>query len=125
MTLESTLPKPIAIFIRAVNDHDIEAFLSTFAADATVIDGSQYPGKNAIRAWSDEQIFGVNVTLQVVDVATRDGQTVVTFKVDGTFDRTGLPDPLLMNHYFTVEDDKIIGFRSRLAARDSSVPRAG
>jgi len=32
----------------------------------------------------------------------RDGQTIVTVNIDGTFDRTGLPDPLLMDHCFTV-----------------------
>ena len=28
-------------------------------------------------------------------------------RIDGTFDRTGLPDPLLMHHSFRVADGKI------------------
>ena len=45
----------------------------------------------------------------------RDGQTIVTAKIDGTFDRTGLPDPLLMEHCFTVTGDKIATLTCRLA----------
>ena len=60
----------------------------------------------------------MNVTLDVIDVAERDGQTVVTVKVDGTFDKTGLPDPLLLNHNFTVEGDKIAAFSSYLAGEE-------
>jgi hypothetical protein len=38
----------------------------------------------------------------------------VTVKVDGTFDRTGLPDPLLMDHCFTVAGDTNTGLSCRL-----------
>jgi hypothetical protein len=47
------------------------------------------------------------VTLDVIEVAEGAGQTIVTVKIDGTFDRTGLPDPLLMDHCFTLAADKI------------------
>jgi hypothetical protein len=33
------------------------------------------------------------VTLEVTAVAAKGGETIVTTKVDGNFDRTGLPDP--------------------------------
>jgi hypothetical protein len=33
-------------------------------------------------------------TLELLRVEDRDGTTVVTTKVDGNFDRTGLPDPV-------------------------------
>jgi len=64
---------------------------------------------------NDREIFSVNVTLDVMVAADRDGQTIVTVEVDGTFDKTGLPDPLLLEHYFTVEGGKITSFSSRLA----------
>jgi hypothetical protein len=35
------------------------------------------------------------VTLEAANVADRDRETVVTTRVDGSFDRTGLPDPSL------------------------------
>ena len=28
--------------------------------------------------------------------------------MDGLYDKTGLPDPLILTHYFTVRDDRII-----------------
>ena len=60
----------------------------------------------------------MNVTLDVVE---RDGQTVVKVKVDGTFDKTGLPEALLLNDYFTLKSDKIAAFSSGLAETE---PRA-
>jgi ketosteroid isomerase-like protein len=122
MDKEMTLPQPVATFIRAVNAEDADAFLSAFAEDAVVSDvGRKFRGAAAIKEWGDREIFDVNVTFDVVDVADRDGQTVVTSKVDGTFDKTGLPDPLLFEHRFTVEGGKIAAFSSRLAGEE---PRA-
>ena len=110
------IPRPIATFIRAVNGHDADAFLSSFTNDAVVTDvGQEFRGTAAIKEWGDREIFGVNVTLDVIDVTDRDGQTVVTVKVDGTFDKTGLPDPLLLDHHFTLDGGKIAAFSSRLA----------
>jgi ketosteroid isomerase-like protein len=119
MDKETTIPPPIAMFIRAVNDHDAAAFLSTFTKDAVVSDvGREFRGAAAIKEWAKSEIFDVNVTLDVVDVTNRDGQIIVTVKVDGTFDKTGLPDPLLLNHHFTLEGDEIAAFSSRLAGEE-------
>jgi ketosteroid isomerase-like protein len=116
MKKETKLPKPVANYIRATNSHDVDAFQSNFADDAVVKDvGREIRGMDAIKNWADREIFGVNVTLDVVQAAERDGQTIVTVKIDGTFDRTGLPDPLLMNHCFTVAGDKIVALTCRLA----------
>jgi ketosteroid isomerase-like protein len=116
MTKEIRIPQPIARFIHAVNNHDVDAFLSSFTNDAVVSDvGREFRGTASIKEWGEREIFGVNVTLHVVDVVERDGQTIVTVKVDGTFDKTGLPNPLLLNHYFTPDGGKIAAFSSRLA----------
>jgi hypothetical protein len=55
------------------------------------------------------------VTLEVIDVADRDGETIVTTKVDGNFDRTGLPNPVIINHHITAEGGKIVRLTCRLA----------
>ena len=34
-------------------------------------------------------------------------QTIVTAKVDGDFDKTGLPYPFLLDFHFTVVNEKI------------------
>ena len=119
MKKEITMPKAIATFIRAVNDHDADAFLSSLSNDAVVTDvGREFRGAAAIKEWDDREIFGVNVSLDVIDVVERDGQNVVTVKVNGTFDKAGVPDPLLLDHHFTLDGDKIAEFSSRLVGEE-------
>jgi len=114
--MTTPLPRTVAAYIRAINDHDAAAFIALFRDRAVVNDvGREFRGSAAIKAWSDREIFEAQVTLEVIDVADRDGETVVTAKVDGTFDRTGLPDLLILNHHITVEGDKIVGLTCRLA----------
>jgi hypothetical protein len=109
------LPKPVETYVRTINARDAVAFQSSFAADAVVKDvGREIRGLAAIEEWARREIFGVNVTLEVMNAVERDGQIIVTVKIDGTFDRTGLPDPLLMDHCFTVAGDKIVSLTCRL-----------
>lgn len=116
MKKQTKPPKPVETFIRAIHAHDVAAFQSSFAADAVVSDvGREIRGIAAIKEWGEREIFAVNVTLDVMEVVERDGQTIVTVKVDGTFDRTGLPDPLVMDHCFTITGDKIAALMCRLA----------
>ena len=120
MIKEPKLPSSIATFIRAVNERDPGAFLSCFTNDAVVSDvGREFRGAAAIKEWGKNEIFDVDVTFEVVNVTEHDGETIVTVKVDGTFDRTGLPDPLLLNHYFILNGEKIAGFSSRLAGEEA------
>jgi len=122
MKKEMKLPKPIESYIRAINAGDADALLSSFAADVVVHDiGRAFRGIAAIKEWANREIFAVNVTLDVMDAVERDAQTIVTVKIDGTFDRTGLPDPLLMDHCFTVAGDKITALTCRLAGQEPGV----
>jgi hypothetical protein len=43
-----------------------------------------------------------------------DGKTIVTLRVDGNFDKTGLPDPLLFDFQFTLDTNKICELDIRL-----------
>ena len=116
--MTTQLPRTVASYIQATNAHDAAGFIALFAEDAVVDDaGREFRGLNAIKAWSDHEIFAANVTLDVIDVVDRDGETVVTSKVDGNFDRTGLPDPLFIDHHIKVEGGKIVGLKCRLAKR--------
>jgi hypothetical protein len=56
-------------------------------------------------------IFGAHVHFDVLDVTERQGRTIVRVKIEGTFDRTGLPDPLVMKHEFKVAEGKIAELR--------------
>jgi hypothetical protein len=44
----------------------------------------------------------------VRDVVDHYGDTIVRGAYDGDFDRTDLPDDLVLSNYFSVRDDKIV-----------------
>src|SRR5258708_762862 len=108
------LPKTADEYVRSINEANRAAFDGLFAADAVVNDaGREFRGAAAIKAWSDREIFDAQVTLEVLDVANRGGETIVTTKVDGNFDRTGLPDPVIIDHHIKVKGDKIVELKCR------------
>lgn len=110
------LPKPVETYIHSINAGDAAALQSSFAEEAVVQDvGREFRGLVAIKEWAEREIFAVHVTLEVMETVERAGQTIVTVKIDGTFDRTGLPNPLLMDHCFTVAGEKIAALSCRLA----------
>ena len=75
MKKELKLPKPVETYIRAINAGDTDAFQSSFAPDAVVKDvGREIRGIAEIKEWANREIFAVNVTLDVREVAERDGQ---------------------------------------------------
>ena len=111
-TKELNLPGPIASYLRAVNSGAKKEFPASFADDAVVVDvNRELRGLDAITAWADADIFGAHVHFDVLNVTERQGRTIVTLKVDGTFDRTGLPDPLVMDHEFKLAEGKIAELR--------------
>jgi SnoaL-like domain len=78
------VPDPVRTLLAAANGHDTAAFLKAFTADGVVDDwGREFTGPDAIRGWSDKEFIGVSVTLDVTEVAERDGETVVTAQVGG------------------------------------------
>ena len=118
-TTALSLPGPVANYVKAVNAGATDEFLASFADDAIVVDvNRELSGLEAITEWAGADIFGAHVHFDVLNVTERQGRTIVTVKIDGTFDRTGLPDPLVMNHEFKVAEGKItelrIGFERTL-----------
>ena len=114
--MKTTLPRIAADYVKAVNDHDAVAFIRLFAPDAVADDaGRVFRGIDEIKSWSDRDIFEANVVLEVLAAEDSQGDVVVTTKVDGTFDRTGLPDPLVMQHRLEIKGDKILALECRLA----------
>ncbi|MTH54851.1 nuclear transport factor 2 family protein [Bacillus mangrovi] len=101
------LPQVIKKFIAASNKPDPKAFVDCFANEAIVVDeGQERTGKLAIKKWSDESHFGFNVKLDPV-AARQDDEAIVTFKLSGDYDKTGLPDPLLLDFHFHIHDGYI------------------
>ena len=115
MSKELPIPQSIATFIEATNAHKSDEFLATLTESAVITDeGQEYRGIAAIKEWSDEKYIGAKVTLDVVDLVTSNGKTIVTLKVDGNFNKTGLPDPFLMDFHFTIDTNKITALDIRL-----------
>jgi hypothetical protein len=46
--------------------------------------------------------------MEVVRAVDRHGDVILTAKLDGTYDKTGLPDPLILTFYFTLRGDRIV-----------------
>jgi ketosteroid isomerase-like protein len=115
--MTAQLPSTAAAFVRTVNERDQAGFSALFAEDAVVDDaGREIRGREAIQAWAAHDIFAANVTFEVRDVSGTEGDATVTVKVDGTFDRTGLPNPLIMTFRVAGDRGKISGLTCRLAA---------
>jgi hypothetical protein len=78
------MPPPVEALIEAANAHDTDAFLAVLTPNAVVDDwGREFRGADAIRGWSDHEFIGVEVSLDVTDVAATDAATVVTAMVGG------------------------------------------
>lgn len=99
----------VARHIAAVNAFDTDAVVATFAPDAYVNDARrEIAGADAIRRWVDKEMVGDHVTMDVVDVVDHYGDTIVRARYDGDYDKTNLPDDLVMSSYFSVRDDRIV-----------------
>ena len=95
--------------IDAVNAHDEDAIVATFAADALVNDAHrEFWGTEPIRRWVAREMTGDHVTIDVTEVIEHHGDTIVRGRYDGTFDKTNLPEELILTNYFTVRDGKIV-----------------
>lgn len=115
MNKQLPLPQSIEAFIQATNRHDPDEFLATLTEEAVITDeGRDHRGITAIKEWSEEIYIGAKVTLEPLKAINRDGKTIVTARVDGNFDKTGLPDPFLMDFHFTVDETKIAALSIRL-----------
>jgi hypothetical protein len=104
-----SLPPVVAGHIDAVNAHDEDAIVATFADGALVNDAHrEFWGSEAIRRWVAREMTGDQVTIDVTEVIDHHGDTIVRGRYDGTFDKTNLPEELILTNYFTVRGGKIV-----------------
>jgi hypothetical protein len=105
----TTLTGVVAEHIEAVNALDLDRIAATFADDAYVNDARrEFVGRDAIRKWVAKEMVGDSVTIEVREVLDHHGDTVVRGAYNGTFDRTNLPDEIVLTNYFSVRDDEIV-----------------
>jgi hypothetical protein len=106
--MSTALPAVIEKYIAAVNAGDLDALTATFADDAYVTTQAEAQGTEAVRALLTKEFIDDHVTLEVREVIDHHGDFVVRTRYDGTYDKTNLPDPLIMTNYFALRDGKIV-----------------
>jgi hypothetical protein len=98
------LPPPIDLYVKAENSDDIELLSQCFAPDATVHDeGGIHKGLAAIRKWKAGTKEKYHHTVTPLEVAERDGKTVLKARLDGDFPGS----PVTLDFFFVLEDGKI------------------
>lgn len=99
----------VAEHLAAVNAQDEDAILATFSDDALVNDAHrEFWGNDAIRRWVAKEMVGDKITVEVTEVIEHYGETIVRGRYDGEFDRSNLPDEVILTNYFTVRDGKMV-----------------
>ena len=109
MSKEIKLPAVIENFMAAVNDHNGDAFINCFAKDAFANDAARsFWGSEQIKKWSDKEMIADKVTMKPEVIMEHYGDYMITALTDGNYDKKAAPDPLFLDYFFTVKDDKII-----------------
>jgi hypothetical protein len=109
MTVQLSLDPVIAAHITAINSFDVDAIMDTFADDALVNDFSrEFWGPEHIRAFVTKELVGDHVTVEPVEAVDNAGMWCVRCRYEGDYDKTGLPDPLIMTNYIRVRDGKVV-----------------
>ena len=104
----AALPPIVAEHIDAVNALDTDRIVATFAPDAYVNDARrEIWGTEAISKFVAREFVGDHVTMEVREVINHYGDIIVRARYDGTYDKTNLPDELVMTSYFGLRDGKI------------------
>jgi hypothetical protein len=107
--MSTELPAVVAEYIAAVNDFDTDRIVATFAPGAYVNDNRrEIWGTEAIRAFVAKEFVGDHVTMEVREVIDHHGDIIVRAKFDGTYDKSNLPDELVMTSYFGIRDGQLI-----------------
>ncbi|HEY6790384.1 MAG TPA: nuclear transport factor 2 family protein, partial [Trebonia sp.] len=91
--MSTELPAIVAEHIAAVNAHELDRIVATFAPDAYVNDNRrEISGTDAIRAFIAKEFVGDHVTMEVQEVIDHYGDIIVRARYDGTYDKTNLPE---------------------------------
>ena len=102
------MPTPVRKFVLAVNEGDLEAILALFAPAALVNDQlCDHWGRDEIRSWAENDVLGERLRIVVESGIIHYNHFTLTAQVDGTFDKRGLPDPLILMFYFSITSAEI------------------
>jgi hypothetical protein len=109
MTLESSVPQPIRDYFTAMNAFNSEGMIAPFTDDGLVNDiQREFWGSDAIKRWAEKESVGDHVvTTDFTEVKEHHGSWFISTAVDGEYDKTGLPSPLILTYYFTLDGDRV------------------
>ncbi len=106
--MNTELPAVVTEFIAAVNAQDTDRIVATFAPDAYVNDNRrEIWGTGAIRAFVAKEFVGDHLSVDVTEVIGHYGDVIVRARFDGTYDKSNLPDELILTSYFGIRQDQI------------------
>lgn len=78
------IPAPVQRILDAIVAGDADAFVQAFDADGAVDDwGREFRGHDRIRAWSDKEFIGVQVSFSDITVATPGNPVTLRVQVGG------------------------------------------
>ena len=98
------LPKPIADFVEANAQLNVDGMLQPFAADAVVLDnGGRYEGHAELRTLLEEAVVGAKAIFTPDTVRHENGQVVVEGPAHGDFPGS----PIRFTYRFSIENDAI------------------
>ena len=98
------LPKPIAAYVEANAELDVDGMLKPFAVDAVVHDdGGRHQGHPELRTWLEEAVIAAKAIFTPDTVRHENGQVVVEGPAHGDFKGS----PIRFTFCFTLESDVI------------------
>ena len=104
------LPPPVDRYVRIENSGDVDALSECFAPNATVRDeGHRYEGLAAIKEWKTATKKKYNHAIVPLEVADRDGKTVLKARLSGSFPGS----PVTLEFSFVLVDGKIASLEIR------------
>ena len=98
------LPKPIADYVEANAQLDVNGMLKPFAADVVLLDnGKRHEGHAALRTLFQDEVIAVKAIFTPDAARHEDGQVVVEGLAHGDFKGS----PIRFTYRFTLENDAI------------------
>jgi len=98
------LPKPIADYVEANAQLNVDGMLQPFAADAVVLDnGGRHEGHTELRSLLEEAVVGARAIFMPDTVRHENGQVVVEGPAHGDFPGS----PIRFTYRFSLDNDAI------------------
>ena len=102
--MTAALPKPIADYVEANAQLDVDGMLKPFAADVVVLDnGRRYDGHAELRTLLEEAVIPAKAIFTPDTVRHENGQVVVEGPAHGDFPGS----PIRFTYRFTLDNDAI------------------